>query len=62
MVVCHGEVFFLARQDGRLDVWDYFYRMNEVRHHMVPPRIQQDPAGSAESAESAESESDTLNR
>lgn len=23
-------VFFLARQDGRLDVWDYFYRMNEV--------------------------------
>ena len=25
-----AEVFFLARQDGRLDVWDYFYRMNEV--------------------------------
>merc|ERR1740138_2063528 len=23
-------VFFLARQDGRLDTWDYFYRMNEV--------------------------------
>jgi len=23
-------VFFLARQDGRVDVWDYFYRMNEV--------------------------------
>jgi dynein intermediate chain 2, axonemal len=23
-------VFFLARQDGRLDAWDYFYRMNEV--------------------------------
>lgn len=23
-------VFFLCRQDGRLDVWDYFYRMNEV--------------------------------
>ena len=24
------QVFFLARQDGRLDVWDYFYRMNEA--------------------------------
>lgn len=23
-------VFFLCRQDGRMDVWDYFYRMNEV--------------------------------
>jgi len=23
-------VFFLARQDGRLDTWDYYYRMNEV--------------------------------
>merc|ERR1711920_1016191 len=23
-------VFFLARHDGRLDTWDYFYRMNEV--------------------------------
>mmetsp|Transcript_88772 Transcript_88772/g.250040 ORF Transcript_88772/g.250040 Transcript_88772/m.250040 type:complete len:571 (-) Transcript_88772:220-1932(-) len=23
-------VFFLCRHDGRLDVWDYFYRMNEV--------------------------------
>jgi len=23
-------VFFLCRQDGRLDTWDYFYRMNEV--------------------------------
>mmetsp|Transcript_39003 Transcript_39003/g.82935 ORF Transcript_39003/g.82935 Transcript_39003/m.82935 type:complete len:582 (+) Transcript_39003:117-1862(+) len=23
-------VFFLCRQDGRLDVWDYYYRMNEV--------------------------------
>jgi len=23
-------VFFLCRQDGYLDVWDYFYRMNEV--------------------------------
>jgi len=23
-------VFFLARADGRLDTWDYFYRMNEV--------------------------------
>jgi len=23
-------VFFLCRQDGRLDAWDYFYRMNEV--------------------------------
>merc|ERR1712137_1541520 len=23
-------VFFLCRHDGRLDTWDYFYRMNEV--------------------------------
>jgi dynein intermediate chain 2 len=23
-------VFFLCRADGRLDTWDYFYRMNEV--------------------------------
>merc|ERR1719456_1753535 len=23
-------VFFLTRHDGRIDVWDYFYRMNEV--------------------------------
>jgi len=23
-------VFFLTRQDGRLDTWDYYYRMNEV--------------------------------
>jgi len=23
-------VFYLCRQDGRLDCWDYFYRMNEV--------------------------------
>jgi len=23
-------VFFLCRHDGRLDVWDYYYRMNEV--------------------------------
>jgi len=23
-------VFFLCRQDGRMEVWDYFYRMNEV--------------------------------
>lgn len=23
-------VFFLTRHDGRLDTWDYFYRMNEV--------------------------------
>eukprot|EP00927_Polykrikos_kofoidii_P047205 TRINITY_DN4130_c0_g1_i1.p1 TRINITY_DN4130_c0_g1~~TRINITY_DN4130_c0_g1_i1.p1 ORF type:complete len:571 (-),score=76.37 TRINITY_DN4130_c0_g1_i1:334-2046(-) len=23
-------VFFLCRHDGRLDCWDYFYRMNEV--------------------------------
>eukprot|EP00397_Hematodinium_sp_SG-2012_P036277 GEMP01039144.1.p1 GENE.GEMP01039144.1~~GEMP01039144.1.p1 ORF type:complete len:503 (+),score=82.70 GEMP01039144.1:336-1844(+) len=23
-------VFFLARQDGYLDTWDYYYRMNEV--------------------------------
>jgi len=23
-------VFFLCRQDGRIDTWDYFYRMNEV--------------------------------
>ncbi|CAE8709077.1 unnamed protein product [Polarella glacialis] len=23
-------VFFLSRHDGRLDTWDYFYRMNEV--------------------------------
>jgi len=23
-------VFFLCRQDGRLDTWDYYYRMNEV--------------------------------
>lgn len=23
-------VFFLCRTDGRLDTWDYFYRMNEV--------------------------------
>mmetsp|Transcript_119494 Transcript_119494/g.343260 ORF Transcript_119494/g.343260 Transcript_119494/m.343260 type:complete len:563 (-) Transcript_119494:118-1806(-) len=23
-------VFFLCRQDGRLECWDYFYRMNEV--------------------------------
>lgn len=23
-------VFFLARHDGRLDCWDYYYRMNEV--------------------------------
>jgi len=23
-------VFFLARHDGRLDAWDYYYRMNEV--------------------------------
>eukprot|EP00928_Gymnodinium_smaydae_P081400 TRINITY_DN64938_c0_g1_i1.p1 TRINITY_DN64938_c0_g1~~TRINITY_DN64938_c0_g1_i1.p1 ORF type:complete len:619 (+),score=158.15 TRINITY_DN64938_c0_g1_i1:248-1858(+) len=23
-------VYFLARHDGRLDVWDYYYRMNEV--------------------------------
>ena len=47
--VAHGEVFFLARQDGRLDVWDYFYRMNEVRYMALPgsSRIQQDPAGSA---------------
>lgn len=25
-------VFLLARSDGRLDVWDYFYRMNEVSY------------------------------
>jgi len=23
-------VFFLCRHDGRLETWDYFYRMNEV--------------------------------
>lgn len=23
-------VFFLTRHDGRIDTWDYFYRMNEV--------------------------------
>jgi len=23
-------VFFLTRHDGRLDIWDYYYRMNEV--------------------------------
>mmetsp|Transcript_59092 Transcript_59092/g.120441 ORF Transcript_59092/g.120441 Transcript_59092/m.120441 type:complete len:173 (+) Transcript_59092:2-520(+) len=23
-------VFYLCRQDGRLDTWDYYYRMNEV--------------------------------
>mmetsp|Transcript_45161 Transcript_45161/g.144663 ORF Transcript_45161/g.144663 Transcript_45161/m.144663 type:complete len:571 (-) Transcript_45161:80-1792(-) len=23
-------VFFLCRQDGKMDVWDYYYRMNEV--------------------------------
>eukprot|EP00405_Crypthecodinium_cohnii_P007871 CAMPEP_0206422722 /NCGR_PEP_ID=MMETSP0324_2-20121206/2258_1 /ASSEMBLY_ACC=CAM_ASM_000836 /TAXON_ID=2866 /ORGANISM="Crypthecodinium cohnii, Strain Seligo" /LENGTH=569 /DNA_ID=CAMNT_0053887153 /DNA_START=328 /DNA_END=2037 /DNA_ORIENTATION=- len=23
-------VFFLCRHDGKMDVWDYFYRMNEV--------------------------------
>ena len=38
-----AQVFFLARQDGRLDVWDYFYRMNEAAKGIwlgseVPPK------------------------
>ena len=34
-------VFFVTRMDGVVDIWDYFYRQNEVAYsHKVRPRLR----------------------